>query len=41
MVIHKSAGGKQTVDDDEDLDKVAQSCAIQGTVNTGSFPRYR
>lgn len=27
--------------DDDDLDKPAQTCIIQGTVATGCFPRYR
>ena len=37
MVIYKGEG----TDDGDDLDKQAQTCTIQGTVNVGSFPRYR
>lgn len=27
--------------DDDDLDKPAQTCIIQGTVATGNFPRFK
>lgn len=39
MVIHKK---ELTLPiKDEDLDKDAQTCELQGTVNVGSYPRYR
>ena len=39
MIIHKAEG--KTADDDDDLDKMPSSCCIQGTVLTGSFPKFR
>lgn len=35
MVIHK------TDEISDDIDKKAQTCTVQGTVNTGSFPKWR
>jgi len=39
MIIHRSKPGP--ILRDEDLDKVAQTCEVQGTVSIGSFPKYR
>ena len=38
MVIHKDLSG---VIDEDDFDKLAQTCVIQGTVSVGSFPKWR
>ena len=39
MIIHKEGGKKSG--NDSDFDKLPQSCTVQGTVNTGSFPKFR
>ena len=39
MVIHK--GIKNEIVEDEELDKQAQTCTIQGTVSIGTFPKHR
>lgn len=42
MVIHKKEkSSKVEFDDDEQLDKDAQTCTIQGSVNIGSEPKWR
>jgi len=38
MVIHKDFSG---VFNEDDIDKLAQTCVIQGTVSVGSFPKWR
>jgi len=38
MIIHKDMSG---VIDEDDFDKLAQTCVIQGTVSVGSFPKWR
>jgi hypothetical protein len=40
MVIHKEIK-TGPIADDEDLDKLAQTCIIQGAINVGSFPKWR
>ena len=39
MVIHKGEGSKATADDD--FDKLAQTCTVQGSVLLGSAPKWR
>lgn len=39
MIIHKNEDGGPV--DDDDLDKPAQTCVVQGTVTVGSFPKWR
>ena len=41
MVIHKNEVKGGPIDEDEDLDKLAQTCIIQGTIHVGTFPKWR
>jgi hypothetical protein len=43
MIIHDSntTTTKGTVDDEDQFDKLAQVCTIQGTVMVGSYPKWR
>lgn len=41
MVIHTKDDSNNQVINDEDLDKPAQTCVVQGTVSIGCFPKWR
>lgn len=43
VIIHESegTGGAGEILNDDDLDKPAQTCEVQGTVAIGSYPKYR